>query len=108
MMLVLAVTLHNIPEGMAIGVVFVGMLTNSAEISLSSAIVLSILIVIQNFPEGAIILMILKSAGLSKIRAFLYGIGSGIVEPLGVGITILLTSYVTPFLPYFLGKRQMK
>ena len=102
-MLVLAVTLHNIPEGMAVGTVFAGMLSGSAKLTFAGAIALSLGIAIQNFPEGAIISMPLKSSGMKKHRAFLYGVASGIVEPIAAFITILLASYVTPFLPYFLS-----
>lgn len=100
-MLVLAVTLHNIPEGMAVGTVFAGMLSGSAKLTFAGAIALSLGIAIQNFPEGAIISMPLKSNGMKKHKAFLYGVASGIVEPIAAFITILLASYVTPFLPYF-------
>ncbi|MDR3259227.1 MAG: ZIP family metal transporter [Fusobacteriaceae bacterium] len=102
-MLMLAVTLHNIPEGMAVGVVFAGLLANDVNIKISGAFALSIGIAIQNFPEGAIISMPLKSEGLSKKRAFLYGTLSGIVEPIGAIITILLTNMVVPILPYLLS-----
>ncbi len=102
-MLVLAVTLHNIPEGMAVGVVFAGLLSGASGITLASAFALSIGIAIQNFPEGAIISMPLKSAGMSKIKAFSYGTLSGIVEPIGAALTILLTSLVVPVLPYILA-----
>lgn len=102
-MLVLAVTLHNIPEGMAVGVVFAGMLQGQEMITLTAAFALSIGIAVQNFPEGAIISLPLKGEGLSKKRAFLYGAASGIVEPVGAGITILLASYITPALPYLLA-----
>lgn len=102
-MLVLAVTLHNIPEGMAVGVVFAGMLAQNTGITLTGAFALAIGIAIQNFPEGAIISMPLKSEGVSKPRAFLYGTLSGIVEPIGACITILLTSTVVPILPYLLS-----
>lgn len=102
-MLVLAVTLHNIPEGMAVGTVFAGMLSGNAKMTFAGAIALSLGIAIQNFPEGAIISMPLKSDGLSKFKAFIYGTASGIVEPLAAFITILLANYVTPFLPYFLS-----
>ena len=102
-MLVLAVTLHNVPEGMAVGVVFAGMLSGNVEISVAAAIALSIGIAIQNFPEGAIISMPLKSEGISKTKAFLYGMLSGIVEPISAVITILLTSFVVPILPYLLS-----
>ena len=102
-MLVLAVTLHNIPEGMAVGVVFAGVLAGSTGISLAGAFALSIGIAIQNFPEGAIISMPLKSEGLSKTRAFLDGAASGIVEPIAALLTILLTGLITPVLPYLLS-----
>lgn len=87
-MLVLAVTLHNIPEGMAVGVTFAGVMTENSVISLAGALALSIGIAIQNFPEGAIISMPLQSHGLSKGKAFLYGAMSGIVEPIAAVITI--------------------
>ena len=102
-MLVLAVTLHNIPEGMAVGVVFAGMLQGGAMITVTGAFALSIGIAMQNFPEGAIISMPLKSEGLSRGKAFLYGAASGIVEPLGAAVTVLLASYITPVLPYLLA-----
>ena len=103
-MLVLAVTLHNIPEGMAVGVVFAGMLANQAEISLMAAMALSIGIAIQNFPEGAIISLPLRSEeGMGKGKAFLYGAVSGIVEPVAAGITILLFRFIQPLLPYLLA-----
>ena len=102
-MMVLAVTLHNIPEGMAVGVVFAGMLASNTGITLAGAIALSVGIAIQNFPEGAIISMPLKEEGISKIRAFLYGTLSGIVEPIAAIITILLTGIVLPILPYLLS-----
>lgn len=102
-MMVLAVTLHNIPEGMAVGVVFAGAMAQNAGITLAGAIALAIGIAIQNFPEGAIISMPLKSEGVSKPKAFLYGMLSGIVEPIGAIITIALTNLVVPILPYFLS-----
>ena len=102
-MMVLAVTLHNIPEGMAVGVVFAGVLAQNTTITLAGAFALSIGIAIQNFPEGAIISMPLKNEGMSKQKAFLYGTLSGIVEPIGAIITILLTGIVTPILPYLLS-----
>ena len=102
-MMVLAVTLHNIPEGMAVGVVFAGVLAQNTTITLAGAFALSIGIAIQNFPEGAIISMPLKNEGMSKTKAFLYGTLSGIVEPIGAIITILLTGIVTPILPYLLS-----
>ena len=102
-MLVLAVTLHNIPEGMAVGVVFAGALAGNVGISLAGAFALCIGIAIQNFPEGAIISMPLKSEGVSKTKAFMYGALSGIVEPIAALITILLANAITPVLPYFLS-----
>ena len=102
-MMVLAVTLHNIPEGMAVGVVFAGVLAQNTTITLAGAFALSIGIAIQNFPEGAIISMPLKNEGMSKPKAFLYGTLSGIVEPIGAIITILLTGIVTPIVPYLLS-----
>ena len=102
-MMVLAVTLHNIPEGMTIGVVFAGLLAQNTTITLMGAFALSIGIAIQNFPEGAIISMPLKNEGVSKSKAFLYGTLSGLVEPIGAIVTILLTSIVTPILPYLLS-----
>lgn len=102
-MMVLAVTLHNIPEGMAVGVTFAGALMGNTGITITGAFALAIGIAIQNFPEGAIISMPLKSEGMSKTKAFLYGSLSGIVEPIGAIITILLTNSITPILPYFLS-----
>ena len=102
-MMVFAVTLHNIPEGMAVGVTFAGALTQNAGITMAGAFALAIGIAIQNFPEGAIISMPLKSEGISKTKAFLYGTLSGIVEPIGTIITILLTNAVVPMLPYLLA-----
>ncbi len=103
MMLILAVTLHNIPEGMAVGVVFAGVASGSTAISTAGAFALAIGIAIQNFPEGAIISMPLIGSGISKRKAFSYGALSGIVEPLGAIATILLTALITPALPYILS-----
>lgn len=102
-MLILAVTLHNLPEGMAVGVSFAGAMMGNSGITLMGAFALALGIAIQNFPEGAIISMPLQSEGISKKRAFLYGAGSGIVEPIGAVITILLAEQVIPLLPYFLA-----
>ena len=102
-MLVLAVTLHNIPEGMAVGVIFAGALIGNTGITVAGAISLAIGIAIQNFPEGAIISMPLKSEGISKTRAFLYGTLSGIVEPISALITIVITESIVPILPYILA-----
>lgn len=102
-MLVLAVTLHNIPEGMAVGVVYAGWLAGGANITAAGALALSLGIAIQNFPEGAIISMPLTAEGVKKPRAFLYGVLSGIVEPLGALLTILAASLVLPALPYLLS-----
>lgn len=102
-MLVLAVTLHNIPEGMSVGVTFAGALIGDAGITMAGAFVLAVGIAIQNFPEGAIISMPLRSEGVSKGRAFLYGALSGIVEPIGAFITILLAEQIVSALPVFLA-----
>ena len=102
-MLLFSVTLHNIPEGMAVGVCFAGFLAGNAGITLLEAVVLAIGIAIQNIPEGAIISMPLKMKGMSKGKAFLYGMMSGIVEPIAAIITILLTNIVVPILPYLLA-----
>ncbi len=102
-MLVLAVTLHNIPEGMAVGAVFAGMAADNETITLMGALALAIGIAIQNIPEGAIISMPVCSAGNSKNKAFLYGILSGVVEPVGALLTIWLAEFILPFLPYLLA-----
>lgn len=102
-MLVLAVTLHNLPEGMAVGVILAGALTPGTGITMAGALALSVGIAIQNFPEGAIISMPLRSAGASRRKAFLYGVMSGVVEPVGAVVTLLLTSVVVPALPYLLA-----
>ncbi len=102
-MMYLAVTLHNIPEGMAVGVALAGALLGNAGITMSGAIALALGIGIQNFPEGAIISMPLKNEGMSKLKAFWYGTLSGIVEPIASIITIALTNLVVPILPYFLS-----
>ena len=102
-MMVLAVTLHNIPEGMAVGVMYAGFLAGSAQITAASALVLSIGIAIQNFPEGAIISMPLRAEGESKSRAFMGGVISGVVEPIGAVLTILAAQLVIPALPYLLS-----
>ena len=102
-MMVLAVTLHNIPEGMAVGVVYAGLLSGSVKISAGGALALALGIAIQNLPEGAIISMPLHVEGKSKGRAFLYGTLSGAVEPVGTRLTILATSLVVPALPYLLS-----
>ena len=102
-MMVLAVALHNLPEGMAVGVVAAGWLMGNESISFASAMALSLGIALQNLPEGAIISMPLKSGGMGKGRAFLYGAASGIVEPLGALLTLALATVVTPVLPYFLA-----
>ena len=102
-MLVLAVVIHNIPEGMAVGIVFAGALNEGALLTLAGAFALSIGIAIQNFPEGAIISMPLISEGLSKNKAFLYGVLSGVVEPIGAIVTIMFSGLITPFMPYLLS-----
>ncbi len=102
-MMVLAVTLHNIPEGMAVGVVFAGMLAGNSGITVGGALALSIGIAIQNFPEGAIISMPLRAEGKTKGRAFLDGMLSGAVEPIGAVLTIIAAGLVIPALPYLLS-----
>ena len=102
-MLMFSVTLHNIPEGMAVGVIFAGFLAGNAGIDLLGAMLLSIGIAIQNIPEGAIISMPLKMKGVSKWKAFLYGVLSGVVEPIAAVITIALLNIVVPLLPYLLS-----
>ena len=102
-MLLLAVTLHNIPEGMAVGVVYAGYLTGDAQISALGALALALGIAIQNFPEGAIISVPLKAEGVSRPRAFAGGVLSGIVEPVGALLTILAAELVVPALPYLLS-----
>ena len=102
-MMVLAVALHNLPEGMAVGVVVAGWLSGQESLSYASLLALSLGIAIQNLPEGAIISMPLKSNGMSRRRAFSYGAGSGVVEPLGALLTILLANIMVPVLPYMLA-----
>ena len=102
-MMVLAVTLHNIPEGMAVGVVYAGYLAGTTQITAAGALVLSLGIAIQNFPEGAIISMPLRAEGMKKGRAFWGGVLSGIVEPIGAVLTILAAGIVVPALPYLLS-----
>lgn len=101
-MLVLAVTLHNIPEGMAVGVAFAGLLSENSSITMAGALALSIGIAIQNFPEGAIISLPLKEAA-GKNRAFVYGMLSGVVEPIGAFLMLALSEVLSPVLPYFLS-----
>ena len=102
-MMVFAVALHNLPEGMAVGVVAAGWLTGNESISFASALALSLGIALQNLPEGAIISMPLKSNGMARGKAFGYGVASGIIEPIGAVLTILLASFVVPILPYLLA-----
>ena len=102
-MLLFSVTLHNIPEGMAVGVCFAGYLAGNVGITLITAMALSIGIAIQNIPEGAIISMPLKIEGVSKPKSFIYGVLSGIVEPIAAFITILLLNIIVPLLPYLLA-----
>lgn len=102
-MLVLAVTLHNIPEGMAVGVVFVGCLSGHVGITVMGAMTLSIGIAIQNFPEGAIISMPLRAEGMSKKKALIYGVLSGIVEPIAAILTICASGWIIPLMPYLLS-----
>ena len=102
-MMLFAVTLHNIPEGMSVGVAFAGAMMKDSGITATAAMALAIGIAIQNFPEGAIISMPLKGQGMSKMRAFKCGFLSGVVEPIGAFITILLTSKIIVILPYLLA-----
>lgn len=102
-MMVLAVIIHNIPEGMAVGVSFAGVIYSKGGLTMAAAMVLSIGIAIQNFPEGAIISMPLKAVGVSKHKSFAMGVFSGIVEPIAAIITILLSSIMVPILPYLLS-----
>ncbi len=102
-MMVLAVTLHNIPEGMAVGMVYAGFLSGNAHISAGGALALALGIAIQNFPEGAIISMPLHAEGRSRRRAFSYGILSGIVEPVGAVLTIFAAGFFVPMMPYLLS-----
>ena len=101
--LVLAITLHNIPEGMAVGVTYAGWISGDTTITMAGALALAIGIAIQNFPEGAIVSMPLRSGGISRKKAFAYGTLSGVVEPVGALITIALASLITPYLPYLLS-----
>lgn len=101
--LTLAVTLHNLPEGMAAGVVFAGAMTGSSSMTIAGAFALSIGLAIQNFPEGSIISAPLKAAGKSKNKAFLAGALSGIVEPIGAILMIFLATYISPILPFLLA-----
>lgn len=102
-MLVLAVTLHNIPEGMAVGVVFTGWIAGNSGISMMAAVSLALGIAIQNFPEGAIISIPLRAEGMSKRKSFFMGVLSGVVEPVAAVLTILAASLVVPILPYLLS-----
>lgn len=102
-MLVLAVTLHNVPEGMAVGVTLAGAMLAGSGVSMAGALALAIGIAIQNFPEGAIISMPLRNSGKSRLKAFWYGMLSGVVEPIGALLTVLLAGQVVPVLPYLLA-----
>ena len=101
--LILAVTLHNIPEGMAVGVVYANLIAGNTLVSTAGALALAIGIAIQNFPEGAIVSMPLRGEGMSKGKTFLYGVLSGAVEPIAAVITIFAFSFVTALLPYMLA-----
>lgn len=102
-MMFFAVALHNLPEGMAVGVVIAGWLSGNESISFTAAFTLAAGIAIQNLPEGAIVTMPLRSNGMKKPKAFAYGVASGAVEPIGAVITILLAAFVLPVLPYLLA-----
>lgn len=102
-MLLLAVTIHNIPEGMAVGAVYAGLIYGGRNMTAAAALALSVGIAIQNFPEGAIISMPLRSEGMSKGKAFVWGVISGAAEPVGAVLTILAAGFVIPAMPYFLS-----
>ena len=102
-MLVFAVTLHNIPEGLAVGVIYAGLLSGTVNVTAAGALALSIGIAIQNIPEGLIVSFPIKAEGVSKFKSFVYGVLSGAVEPVAAILAILLTSMVTPLMPYFLS-----
>ena len=102
-MLALAVAMHNLPEGMTVGVVFAGAATENSTLTLAGAFSLAIGIAVQNFPEGAIVSIPLRESGISRARAFTYGLLSGIIEPLGAIVTLLLASLIQPLLPYILA-----
>ena len=102
-MMVLAVALHNLPEGMAVGVVIAGWLAGNEGLSFAGVLALSLGIALQNLPEGAIISMPLKSNGMKHGRAFGYGVLSGVIEPIGAVVTILLANLIVPVLPYLLA-----
>ena len=102
-MIMFSVTLHNIPEGMAVGVCFAGFMAGNVGITLMAAMALSIGIALQNIPEGAIISIPLKLQGMGKGKSFLYGILSGLVEPIAAIITIMLLNIIVPLLPYLLS-----
>ena len=102
-MMILALVLHNIPEGMAVGVLYAGAMMQEADITVTAALVLSLGIAIQNFPEGAIISIPLHGEGVKKSKAFTYGMLSGLVEPIAAVFTILVAELVVPALPYMLG-----
>ncbi len=103
MMLIMAVTIHNIPEGISSGAVFAGLLTDNAKVTAAGAFTLAIGIAVQNLPEGFIVSLPIRSEGGGRKKAFLYGTLSGIVEPVAGGITVLLAAYITPVLPYLLA-----
>lgn len=102
-MMILALVLHNIPEGMAVGVVYAGAMMPETDIAVTAALILSLGIAIQNFPEGAIISIPLHGEGMKKSKAFTYGMLSGLVEPLAAILTIMVAEFVVPILPYMLG-----
>ena len=103
LMMVLAVALHNLPEGMAVGAIWAGIMSGNSTVSVAAAVALSIGMAIQNFPEGAIISMPLRSSGMKKSKAFAYGFASGVVEPLGALLTIIAAKLIVPILPFTLS-----
>jgi ZIP family zinc transporter len=101
--LVAAVALHNLPEGMAVGVACAGLLSGEGDVTVASAFALSLGVAIQNIPEGAIVSLPLRSTGMSKFKSFVFGVLSGVVEPVGAVLTVLLSFFFVPLLPYLLG-----
>lgn len=102
-MLYLAVTLHNFPEGMAVGAILAGVMAGTADVNMAGAAVLAAGIAVQNFPEGAIISMPLRAGGMSRVKAFGCGALSGLAEPVGAALTVLVAAHMIPMLPYFLA-----
>ncbi len=102
-LMLIAVTLHNIPEGMAVGAVYAGLLYGRDDVNEAAAAALAVGIAIQNFPEGAIISLPLRAGGMSRTKSFLYGAASGAVEPIGAAVTIAAAALIIPAMPYLLS-----